>query len=69
VGNAGKLSAMNENGISLISSLQRVPYALDRNMPHIFAEAADTGFLLFKEQVSFKYKNKISAVQCKRKTF
>jgi hypothetical protein len=26
-------------------------------------------FLQFKKQVSFKYKNKISAVQCKRKTF
>jgi hypothetical protein len=37
VGNAGKLSAMNVNGISFIRSLQRVHYALDRNMPYIFA--------------------------------
>jgi hypothetical protein len=27
------------------------------------------GFLLFKEKVPFKFKNKISAIQCKRKTF
>jgi hypothetical protein len=37
--------------------------------PHILALAAATGFLLFKEQVLFKLKNKISAVQCERKTF
>jgi hypothetical protein len=36
--------------------------------PHILALAAETGFLLFKEQVPLKLK-KISAVQCKRKTF
>jgi hypothetical protein len=37
--------------------------------PHILALAAETGFLLFKEQVPLKFKKEISAVQCKRKTF
>jgi hypothetical protein len=37
------------------------------NMPHILDKAAETSFLLFKEQVPFKLKNKILAVQCKRK--
>jgi hypothetical protein len=31
--------------------------------------AAETCFLQFKEPVPFKFKNKISAVQCKKKTF
>jgi hypothetical protein len=46
--------------------LQR-PIELD--MPHILALAAETGFLLFKEQFPLKFKIEISAVQCKRKTF
>jgi hypothetical protein len=37
--------------------------------PHILALAAETGFLLFKEQVPLKFRKEISAVQCKRKTF
>jgi hypothetical protein len=37
--------------------------------PHILALAAETGFLLFKEQVPLKFKKEISAVQCRRKTF
>jgi hypothetical protein len=37
--------------------------------PHILALAAETGFLLFKEQVPLKFKKEISAVQCERKTF
>jgi hypothetical protein len=42
------------------------PIELDK--PQILALAAETGFLLFKEQVSLKFKKEISAVQCKRKT-
>jgi hypothetical protein len=37
--------------------------------PHILALAAETGFLIFKEQVSLKFKREISAGQCERKTF
>jgi hypothetical protein len=33
------------------------------------ALAAETGFLLFKEQVPLKFKKEISAVQCESKTF
>jgi hypothetical protein len=43
------------------------PIELDK--PHILALAAETGFLLFKEQVPLKFKKEISAVQCERKTF
>jgi hypothetical protein len=43
------------------------PIELDK--PHILALAAETGFLLFKEQVPLKFKEEISAVQCERKTF
>jgi hypothetical protein len=43
------------------------PIELDK--PHIMALAAETGFLLFKEQVPLKYKKELSAVQCERKTF
>jgi hypothetical protein len=32
--------------------------------PHILDLAAETGFLLFKEQVPLKLKIEISAVQC-----
>jgi hypothetical protein len=45
----------------------RCPIELDK--PHILALAAETGFLLFKEQVPFKFKKEISAVQCERRTF
>jgi hypothetical protein len=58
---------MDLNGLSAISYLQRTPIELDK--PHIFALAAETGFLLFKEQVLLKFKKETSAVQCKRKTF
>jgi hypothetical protein len=51
---------MNVNGLSAISSL---------NIPHSFAYATETNFLKFKEQVPFHNKNKISAVEFKRKTF
>ncbi len=37
--------------------------------PHIFALAAETRFLLIKEQVPIKFNKEISAVQCERKTF
>jgi hypothetical protein len=37
--------------------------------PYILALAAETGFLLFKEQVPLKFEKEISAVQCERKTF
>jgi hypothetical protein len=43
------------------------PIELDK--PHILALAAETGFLLFKEQVPLKSKKEKSAVQCERKTF
>jgi hypothetical protein len=43
------------------------PIELDKL--HILALAAETSFLLFKEQVPLKFKKEISAVQCKRKTF
>jgi hypothetical protein len=43
------------------------PIELDK--PHILALAAETGFLLFKEQVPLKFKKEKSAVQCERKTF
>jgi hypothetical protein len=43
------------------------PIELDK--PHILALTAETGFLLFKEQVPLKFKKALSAVQCKRKTF
>jgi hypothetical protein len=43
------------------------PIELDK--PHILALAAETGFLLFKEQVPLKFKKEISAVQCESKTF
>jgi hypothetical protein len=36
---------------------------------HILASAVEIGFCEFKEQVPFKCKNKIQAVQCERKTF
>jgi hypothetical protein len=37
--------------------------------PHILALAAETSFLLFKEQVPLKFKKEISAVQCEWKAF
>jgi hypothetical protein len=43
------------------------PIELDK--PHILALAAETGFLLLREQVPLKFKKEISAVQCERKTF
>ncbi len=43
------------------------PIELDK--PLILALAAETGFLLFKEQVPLKFKKEISAAQCERKTF
>jgi hypothetical protein len=43
------------------------PIELDK--PHILALAAETGILLFKEQVPLKFKKEISAVQCEMKTF
>jgi hypothetical protein len=45
--------------LSVICS--RRPIELDK--PHILALAAETGFLRFKEQVPYNFKNKISAVQ------
>jgi hypothetical protein len=33
------------------------------------ALTAETGFLLFKEQVPLKFKKEISAVQCERESF
>jgi hypothetical protein len=42
------------------------PFELDK--PHILALAAETVFLLFKEQVPHNFKNKILAVQWEWKT-
>jgi hypothetical protein len=56
---------MELNGLSAISYLLRIE--LDK--PHIFALAAETCFLLLKEQVPLKFKKEISAVHCERKTF
>ncbi len=42
---------------------------IDLDKPHILALAAETGFLLFKEQVPLKYKKEMSEVQSERKTF
>jgi hypothetical protein len=36
--------------------------------PHILAQAAETGFLQYKEQVPLKLRNKKFAVQCEWKT-
>jgi hypothetical protein len=43
--------------------------SIELDKPHILALAAETGFLLFKEQVPLKFKKEISAVQCERKAF
>jgi hypothetical protein len=42
------------------------PIELDK--PHILAQAAETGYLRFKEQVHLHFKNEISAVQWEWKT-
>jgi hypothetical protein len=42
---------------------------IELGKPHILALAAETGLLLFKEQVPLKFKKETSAVQCERKTF
>jgi hypothetical protein len=64
-GNAGKLSALDLNGLSVICSGR--PIELDK--PHILALATETSFLLFKKQVLLKFKQELSVVQCERKTF
>jgi hypothetical protein len=51
--------------LSVISS--RLPIEMEKQ--HILACVTETVFLRFKEQVPFKCEDKISAVQCKRKTF
>jgi hypothetical protein len=40
---------------------------IEMEKPHILAYGIETGFLQYKEQVSFKCKEKIPAVQCQRK--
>jgi hypothetical protein len=42
---------------------------IELNKQHILALAAETGFLLFKEQVPLKLKKEISAIQYERKIF
>jgi hypothetical protein len=54
-------------GFPLSVICSRRPIELDKQ--HILVLAAETGFLLFKEQVPLNFKKEISAVQCKRKTF
>jgi hypothetical protein len=41
-------------------------HPIEMDKPYIFSQAAETGFLQFKEQVPFKFKNIILAVQCSR---
>jgi hypothetical protein len=42
---------------------------MDRNKSHIVSLSTKTGFLLFKEQVPFQFKNIISPVQGKGRPF
>jgi hypothetical protein len=42
---------------------------LNCDKPHILALAAETSFLLFKEQIPLTFKKEVSAVQCERKTY
>jgi hypothetical protein len=49
-----------------MTSLQRVSYGYEQ-ATH-FGLCRQNGFLQFKEQVPYKFENKISVVQCKRKT-
>jgi hypothetical protein len=65
--NSSSLFPLSAGWLTAISYLQRTSHSLDK--PHILALAAETGFLLFKEQVPLKFKKEISAVQCKRNTF
>jgi hypothetical protein len=44
-------------------------HSTELNKPHILVLPAETGFLLFKEQVPLKFKKEISAVHCENKTF
>jgi hypothetical protein len=65
-------SRCRHNSAKLVGLLLSVicsgcPIELDK--PHILALAAETGFLLFKEQVPLTFKKEISALQCERKTF
>jgi hypothetical protein len=47
------LFPLSAGWLAAISYLQRTPIKLDK--PHISALAAETGFLLFKEQVPLKF--------------
>jgi hypothetical protein len=49
---AESLFLLSADKLSTISYLQWTPF--DMSMPHIFAYAAKTVFLLFKEQVPFE---------------
>ncbi len=51
-------------GFLLLVICSGCPIELDK--PHIWALATETGFLLFKEQVPFKFKKEISAVLCEK---
>ncbi len=63
---AEKLTTMNVNGLSGISSSLQMPIAMDKQ--HIFClKPLKLAFLQFKEQVPFIFENKISAVQCEMK--
>jgi hypothetical protein len=42
---------------------------VDVDKPHIFAQAAKTDILRFKEQVPFYFENIISAIQCLIKAY
>jgi hypothetical protein len=64
---AASLFPLSASWLSAISYCSGRPIELDKL--HILALAAETGFLLFKEQVPLKFKKEISAVHCKRKTF
>jgi hypothetical protein len=58
MGNAGKLSVMNANGLFAISSLQGGPYGY--GLAARFGLNTETVFLQCKEKVLIRCKNKIS---------
>jgi hypothetical protein len=64
---AASLLPLSAGWLTAISFCSGRPIQLDR--PHILALAAEIVFLLLKEQVPFKFKKEIPAVQCDRKNF
>jgi hypothetical protein len=69
--NARKLLATNVNATPppLIKQVLFSGSPVDVDKPHIFAQAAKTYILRFKEQVPFYFENIISAIQCLIKAY